>query len=280
MPDFLLDALIDTLRIVPYLFVTFLILELIEHRFTAKVQTALQKTRCLGPLIGGLFGALPQCGFSVMAAEFFSSKVITLGTLLAIFLSTSDEMLIIMLGEGASIPLILGIIGFKIILGVAVGFVADFVIKAKISKPTPCIVELCNHEHCGCKKHSFWLSSLIHTAKTGSFVLIANLIIGSIFYFVGTESLGIFLAEGSVLTYLISALVGLIPNCASSVILTELFLSKIISLGTLLAGLLPASGLGLLLLFKNNKNLKQNFIISLTICLVGVVVGVMVDLIL
>lgn len=279
MLNHLLDALLDTLRIIPYLFATFLILELIEHKFTTKAQTILKKTRRLGPLIGGLFGALPQCGFSVMAAEFFSNKIITIGTLIAIFLSTSDEMLIIMLGEGANLTLILGIVIFKIIIGVIIGFIIDFAFKSKSQKPAPHITALCNHDHCGCKSHGIWRSSLIHTLKTSLFVLIANIIITLVLYFIGTESLEAFLGEGSIFAYLSAALIGLIPNCASSIILTELFLSNIISLGTLLAGLLPASGLGLLLLFKTNKNLKQNLLITLTICLVGIIVGFITDLI-
>lgn len=277
MLDCLIDGLIDSLKLLPYLLVTFLILEFIEHKLSKKGKIILAKNQKFGPVMGGLLGALPQCGFSAMASSLFSSKIITTGTLIAIFLSTSDEMLPIMVGEGADPVIVLRIVGFKIIVGIIIGFIVDFIYKRKNAKEIK-INELCEKEHCDCERHGIFLSSLIHTLKTGLFVLIANLLINLIIFYVGEENLSNVLLHKNILTYFLASLVGLIPNCASSIIITKLYLSGLITTGTMLAGLLTGSGLGLLLLFKTNKNLKENLSILSIIYLVGVIVGLMVDL--
>lgn len=276
MFDCILEAFLDTLKILPFLLAAFLILELIEHKLSKKAEKMLVSNRRLGPVIGGLLGALPQCGFSAMAAEFFSSRVITMGALVAIFLSTSDEMLIIMLGEQADLGVISMILGIKILIGVATGLVVDIFYCRKKIKTGSQIEAVCEHEHCECEKRGIWVSSLIHTLKTGLFVLIANLLIGLILYFVGEEQVAQILSGGGFWVYIVAALVGLIPNCAPSVILTELFLGGMINMGVLLAGLLPASGVGILLLFKTNKNLKEDFLIMGIIVLIGLLCGVII----
>ncbi len=278
MWDTILDGLIDTLKIVPYLFITFLILELIEHKLSKKTEKVLRKNKKFGPIIGGILGGLPQCGFSAMAANLFSGRVITIGTLIAIFLSTSDEMLPIMLSENTDISILIKIVGFKIIVGIIIGLIIDLILKNKDEKEK--VHELCEHDHCDCKHDKIFLSSIKHTIKIGIFILIANIIINLIIFNVGEDSIKDVLLNKNIFTYFIASLFGLIPNCASSVIMTELYLSNMITIGTLLAGVLTGSGLGILLLFKSNKNLKENLSILSIIYVVGVVIGIIVDIIL
>ena len=278
MVDCLLDGLIDTLKLLPYLLVTFLLLEFIEHKFTKKNKEILSKNKKYGPVVGGLLGALPQCGFGSMAANLFSARVITMGTLIAVFLSTSDEMLPIMISERADILVLIKILSFKVIVGIITGYVIDFIYRKKIEEKEE-IKELCEHDHCSCEHDGIIISSIKHTLKIGIFILIANLLINIIIFKVGEENVSNILLHGNVLTYFLSSLVGLIPNCAGSVIITELYLSNMISVGTMLAGLLTGSGLGILLLFRTNKNLKENIIILSIIYFVGVILGIIVDLV-
>ena len=278
MVDCLLDGLIDTLKLLPYLLVTFLLLEFIEHKFTKKNKEILSKNKKYGPVVGGLLGALPQCGFGSMAANLFSARVITMGTLIAVFLSTSDEMLPIMISERADILVLIKILSFKVIVGIIIGYVIDLIYRKKIEEKEE-IKELCEHDHCSCEHDGIIISSIKHTLKIGIFILIANLLINIIIFQVGEENVSNILLHGNVLTYFLSSLVGLIPNCAGSVIITELYLSNMISVGTMLAGLLTGSGLGILLLFRTNKNLKENIIILSIIYFVGVILGIIVDLI-
>lgn len=277
MLDCLVDGLLDTLKILPYLFLTFLILELVEHKLSKKNENLLTKNPKIGPVLGGLLGALPQCGFSAMAANLFSSGVITIGTLIAIFLSTSDEMLPIMLGESFNLTTILEIIGFKILIGIIVGVIVDQIYKRRGKSKANKIGEICEKEHCHCGHDGVLLSSLIHTFKIGLFILIANLVINLAIFHVGEETLSNILLHKNVFVYFLASLVGLIPNCASSVIITELYISGLITAGTMIAGLLTGSGLGLLLLFRTNKDLKENLFVLSVVYFVGVVVGTIVD---
>ena len=278
MLDMLLDALVDTLKLLPYLLVTFLILELLEHKLSKKNEKILSNNKKYGPILGGILGGLPQCGFSTMASGLFSNKVITMGTLIAVFLSTSDEMLPIMISQNVNILVLVKIILFKVLIGIFIGVLVDLVYKSKIHKIDDSIHEMCENDHCSCKEDGIVLSSVKHTLKIGLFILIANIIIGFIIFKVGEDKLSSLLLSKNVFKYFIASIIGLIPNCASSVIITELYLSHIISIGTLMSGLLTGSGLGILLLFKNNKNIKENLIILGIIYTVGVIIGLVVDL--
>ncbi len=276
MFDCILDGLIDTLKLLPYLFITFLILEFIENKLSEKHEKMLVNNKKYGPIIGGLLGALPQCGFSSMSANLFSARVISMGTLISVFLSTSDEMLPIMLSEKLDILLVFKIVGFKVLVGVIIGILVDIIFKNDLKEN---VHDLCEHDHCDCEHHGIIISSILHTLKIGLFILIVNLVINLIIYKVGEDSLSQLLLNNNILTYFISSLIGLIPNCAGSVIITELYISNLITIGTLLAGLLTGSGLGILLLFKSNKNLKENIAILSIIYFVGVIVGIIVDVI-
>ena len=275
MLDCLLDGLVDTIKLLPYLFITFLFLEFLEHKMSKKTEKLIQKNQKLGPIYGGVLGALPQCGFSTISSNLYSAGIITMGTLIAVFLSTSDEMLPIMISENADLLFIIKVIGFKVIVGIIVGFIVDFLYKRKIDTD---IHHMCDDDHCHCEEHNIFISSLIHTLKIALFILGANIIINLIIFYIGEDSFKNLLVSGGVFTYFLSSLIGLIPNCASSVIITELYLSNLISLGTMFAGLLTGSGLGILLLFKNNKNKKENIMILSIIFSVGVLIGIIVDI--
>ena len=278
MLDILQDSIIDTIKLLPYLLITFIVLEALEHKLSNKSKNILSKNKKVGPLLGGILGGFPQCGFSVVASRLFSSRVITIGTLVSVYLATSDEMIPIMLSEKVNLLILLKIIGFKVLVGIIIGFIVDLIYKRKDNINIEEISHECDHENCHCNESGIIISSIVHTIKIGLFILIANLLIGFIIELVGSDRLSSILLEKNILTYFAASLIGLIPNCASSVIITELYLSKLITIGTMLSGLLTGSGLGILLLFKTNKNLKENiFILSIIYC-VGVVLGVIVDL--
>ena len=279
MLDSIKDALVDAIKILPYLFITFIILELLEHKLSHKNEMVLRRNKKYGPFIGAFFGALPQCGFSTMAASLFSSRVITIGTVIAIFLSTSDEMLPIMIGEKVDILVVLKIIGFKVLIGILVGFIADLLYHDKKENAHDHIHDMCHDDNCHCESDGILLSSIKHTLKIFIFILIANLLINGTIYLIGEEKLSHLLLGENIITYFVASLIGLIPNCASSVIITELYLANFITIGTMLSGLLTGSGLGILLLFKNNKHLKENLTILGVIYLTGVVVGIIVDMV-
>lgn len=276
MKDCIIDSVLDSIKILPYLLITFLILEYLEHKLTKNNEKILSKSNKFGPLFGGLLGCVPQCGFGVIASNLFSSRVITTGTLIAIFLSTSDEMLPIMISEKVNILLILKIIGFKMIVGIIIGFIIDLIYRKTTKSIT--IDKMCKEENCDCEHEGILLSSIKHALKIGLFILIANLLINIIIFYIGEENLSNLLLKENILSYFISSLVGLIPNCASSVIITKLYLSNFITVGTMLSGLLTGSGIGILLLFKTNKNLKENITILSIVYIVGVIVGFLVDI--
>ena len=225
-------------------------------------------------LAGGALGIVPQCGFSAAASGLFSGGVITPGTLLAVFLSTSDEMLPIMISNRADILLILKILAVKLAVGVAVGFAADAVFK---NMPRPCISEICRREHCHCKEGGIFFSALKHTLSVALFIFIVSLALNAAVYFIGTENLSSIIIAQPVIGSVITAAVGLIPNCAASVLITELYLDGVITAGALISGLLSGSGIGLLVLFRTNKNLKQNLLILSGLFAVGAVTGVVFD---
>ena len=274
MLDVLKDSLFDLLKLVPFLFIAFLLLEYIEHKLSKKNEKILTKNKKFGPILGGLLGAFPQCGFSAMATKLFSSRVITLGTLIAVYLSTSDEMLPILISNGTSLAVILKIIGIKVILGIIIGFIIDLVYRKKESH---IIHEECEKEHCHCEKGIF-KSSLRHTISIVIYLLITVILLNTIIYYIGEDNIKDFLLNNKG-TYFLSSLIGLIPNCASSVIMTEIYSSGMISFGTLMSGLLTGAGVGLLLLFKTNKNLKENLVIVLLLYVIGVIFGYLIDLV-
>ena len=279
MIDTIIDGLLDTLKLMPYLFLAFIILEFIEHKLSKKNAKILAKSKRIGPAIGGLLGAIPQCGFSTMAANLFSSRIISLGTLIAIFLSTSDEMLPIMISKKANLTIIFRLIGLKAVIGIVIGLVIDILSHCQEKQAVIEINHICEEEHCECNHKGIIYSSIKHTLKIAFFILIVNIALNLIIFKIGESNLSRLLLGKNIFAYFLASLVGLIPNCASSVILTELYLQKMITTGNLLAGLLTGSGLGILVLFKTNKNIKENIKILSIIYFIGVVIGFLIDFI-
>lgn len=276
MLDLLKDAIIDVLKLIPFLFITFLLLEYIEHKMSKKNIKYLTNKGKFGPIIGGVLGAFPQCGFSAMATKLFSSRVITIGTLISVYLSCSDEMLPILISSGTNISIILKILGIKILIGIFFGFLIDLFYRKQRLNSFEEIHDMCTHSSCHCEK-GILHSSIHHTLHITIYLFIATLLINIIIYFVGEDNISHFLLNSGSIKYLVSSLIGLIPNCASSVIITEIYLSGMISLGTLLSGLLTGSGIGILILFRTNKNLKENLYIILLIYVIGVMCGFLID---
>lgn len=277
MKEVILDTIIDSLKLIPFLLVAFLIIELLEHKLNNKTKNIITKSKKIGPIIGSLLGVIPQCGFSVMATNLYITRIITLGTLISIYLSTSDEMLIIMISEKVEISLILKILLIKIFFGIVYGLIIDKIINKK-KKDKETNYELCDEEHCDCN-HSILLSAIKHTLHITLFIFIITLIINTIFTLLGDNYLSKILLNNSILSLFITSLIGLIPNCAASVILTELYLNSTISLGALIGGLLTSSGSSLLVLIKNNKNKKENLSIILLLYALGVLSGIIIELI-
>lgn len=265
------DTLVDLLKIIPFLYLAFLIMEYLEHNVKKKSNSL--KSKKFGPLIGSFLGVIPQCGFSVMATNLFASRVITIGTLIAVYLSTSDEMLPILLMGGASFKIILMVLGIKVLTAIIFGYLIDLIIRRKDSKD----FSICEDDECGCDENIF-KSSLIHTLKISFFILLTTFILNTLIYYVGENKIASILQSNNFFGPFLASLVGLIPNCCASVIITELFLNKVITLGMLIGGLLTGAGIGLLVLFRVNKNIKENFLILISLYLIGSLVGVVIDL--
>lgn len=266
---------IDTLKLVPFLFLTYLVMETLEHKAGDKTHKVVKKAGRLGPIVGSLAGALPQCGFSAAASNLYAGRVITLGTLLAIFLSTSDEMLPIMISNNVPFTKVLGILGIKVLIGMAAGLLVDVILSVKKDEHDH-IHEMCEEENCHCEK-GIWYSALVHTLHITLFILLINFALDLLLHTIGEDVLGQMILNKPVLGSLISGLVGLIPNCASSVIITELYLEGALSLGAMMSGLLVNAGVGVLVLFRVNKDRKENIKILGLLYGIGLVAGIILE---
>lgn len=276
--EIFLHGILDTLKIIVFLFITYLAMEFIEHKASEKTRGLLQRSGSFGPLLGGLLGAAPQCGFSAAASNFYTGRVITLGTLVAIFLSTSDEMLPILISGRISATAILAILGYKTAVGIAVGFVIDLILKLMRRERRPInIDEICEEDNCHCERGIFF-SALHHTLTIGGFILLITFVINALVLFVGSENIAKIMYDKPIISHVIAAILGLIPNCAVSVTLTNLCLEGIITAGTMLSGLFSGAGVGLLILFKVNKSIKENLVITAILVLCGSVFGFVADL--
>ena len=284
MIDVLLDTLLDAAKLIPFLYLTYLLLEFIEHRAKEQTEALMKKAGKWGPFLGGALGAVPQCGFSASMSNLYAENIISMGTLVAVFLSTSDEMLPIMISGISSGDIrawsVVKILLVKILLGVVVGFIVDGVARLCSKKEKNIDIEsLCHDDHCGCEQGNIFLSALIHTLKILAFILVVSFALNTVIYFIGEDALGNFISSLPVVVGpLATALVGLVPNCASSIVITQLYMSGVISAGSMLAGLLSGSGIGLLILFRVNKNMKANFAILGTVYGSGALIGILFDL--
>ena len=321
--DFLVDVLtesvVDTLKLIPFLFLTYLAMEALEHSASHHVRAAVEKSGKAGPVMGSILGALPQCGFSAMAATLYARRVVTTGTLLAVILSTSDEMIPVFVAHQESPTRLFGILALKVIVGIVTGLLVDVALRMlhRTGDGHAHIHELCERAHCHCEDaedengsaesearaatagehndvtrrahehahghdhhgHGLWpivRSALVHTVQVTVFIFLVTFIFGLLIEGVGEDAIGELLADHPVRATFIAALVGLIPNCGASVALTELFLDGTLAAGPMVAGLLVSGGVGLLVLWRTNADLRQNAAVTGVVYAVGVAVGLLV----
>ncbi len=295
----------DTLYLIPFLFVTYLAMEWLEHKAGDKAQNAIKRAGAAGPVLGAVLGVVPQCGFSAAASTLYAGRVITVGTLVAVLLSTSDEMIPIFLAAQVPISTMAAILGAKVVVGIVAGLILDGVLRA-LRRPEEHlrIHELCQRDHCHCngechaceenpelaysaehdEEHhhdhagaSIVKSALRHTLHVTVFIFVVTLLLNVVLETVGEEALAQILGANTMLSVFVSAIVGLIPNCAASVVIAELYVEGVLGAGAMFAGLLVSAGVGLLVLFRANRRPKQNLTIVAILLIVGVAAGFVVS---
>lgn len=285
--DCALDAALDSVKILPFLFLTYLVMEYVEHKMGEHSKDIIRKSGKWGPFLGAFCGAFPQCGFSAAASNLYAGRIITVGTLLSIYLSTSDEMLPILISEQVPVSVMVRIVGYKILIGMAAGFLVDFLfgrhqkIRAYAKRPHPeesfHIEELCKHEKCRCSDGIF-KSACKHTLHIFLFLFLISFALNICLNVIGEESIANFILNRPVIGVLLSGVIGLIPNCAASVIITTLYLEGMMSFGAMMGGLLVGAGVGLIVLCRVNGNGKDNLQIIGLLYLCGVAGGLLLDL--
>ena len=274
----IIHSVLDTLKLVLFLFLTYLLMEFIEHRSGDGVNMLLKRSGALGPFLGGLLGMIPQCGFSAAAANLYTGRVITLGTLVAVFLSTSDEMIPVLLAGEVAVDRLLLIVAYKTVVGIFIGYLIDIALKLMRRERSDInIDELCNNDNCHCERGILY-SAIHHTVTTGTFILLTTMTINLLIFFIGEENISHLMVNIPVVSHFICSIIGLIPNCAVSVVLSQFASSGLISYGSMLSGLLTGAGVGLLILFKVNKNKRENLIITVILVLSGTVFGSLAEL--
>lgn len=269
-------ALLDSIKAVPFLFLAYLLMEAAEHYHSARMEKAVSGIGKAGPLVGGLLGCIPQCGFSASASNLYAAGLVSRGTLLAVFLATSDEALPILLGAADGRDMILPLLLCKVVIGIVAGYAIDFAMK-RWGRPRE-LYDLC--EDCGCEEEGSGIlkPALWHTGHILLYIFLLNLGLGLAVHLLGEEVLGAILLKDSLLQPFVAALVGLIPNCAVSVLLTQLYLAGTVSFGALLAGLCSGAGLGVAVLIKMNRSKRENGQIVLTLYLIAALCGLAVQL--
>lgn len=320
--DVILDALIDTAKLLPLLFIVYYIIELIEYKYALKFQNNRFLKGKASPVIGALLGCVPQCGFSVVTTDLYSRGSVSIGALIAVYIATSDEAIPLMISNPDSILWLLALIGIKIVLAILIGYLAMYLYKVifrrkkeyvsqnnhnekvvdddhshnendkedihneqtsgvvlegnvgEINAETQSDVHGgCCHHHVG-KKTFDWLHPLLHCLKISAFILVINLLFGFITeIWIGEEALTNFLASSLYWQPVLAIIIGLIPNCVSSVVITELFLMGGLSFGSLVAGLMVNAGIGLIILLKQNKNWKEILFIFLMLIIPSLIAG-------
>ena len=279
MTEIIIDSVIDSIKLLPFLFLTYLFMEWLEHKTGSAARNTIRTAGKLGPVWGGLLGVIPQCGFSAAASSLFTGRVITVGTLIAVYLSTSDEMFPIMISNAVPAATIIKILVCKAAIGIISGLVVEYVYTHVLKKQEKemDIHEICEEERCNCE-HGMLSSALTHTLHVFVYIFLISLALNIIIGLVGEETLAGLFTGAPIVGELIAALVGLIPNCASSVVITQLYLEHIIGAGAMMAGLLVNAGVGLLILFRLNHDRKQNFRIIGLLYGLGVFWGIIIEL--
>lgn len=278
--DILLDAAIDTVKLIPFLFLTYLAMEYLENKAGTRTVQMLLGAGKKGPVLGGILGAMPQCGFSAASASLYSGGVVTAGTMIAVFLSTSDEMLPILISERTHASVIFTILAAKVGIGIVAGILVDVGIRmCRGGKQKGLhIHEICEREHCCCAGGSIVKSAVKHSMQIVLFLFLITAALNIIVEWIGMQQIVRGVAEYPILSIFLTALVGLIPNCAASVTITTFYLEGVLSVGSMLAGLLSCAGIGLVVLFKTNRNWKANLMIVGILYGISVVCGIAVEL--
>lgn len=278
MADIILDTVLDSIKILPFLFLTYLLMELLEHKTGSKARNHIRHAGKFGPLWGGLLGVVPQCGFSTAASSLYAGRVITVGTLISVYLSTSDEMLPIMISEAVPLSVMAKILAAKAVIAVCSGLLIEFlyVNLLKRHEKDMDIHIVCEEEHCRCED-GIVKSAVKHTVKILFYIFVISLILNVVIGIIGSDTLESLFVSVPVVGEIIAALVGLIPNCASSVVITELYLDGIIGAGEMMAGLLVNAGVGILVLLRLNRDRKQNAGIIASLYGLGVFWGVVIE---
>lgn len=274
------DTILDCGKLIPFLFLTYLAMEWLEHKAGQKTWEFIKRSGRFGPVPGALLGAVPQCGFSAAASNLYAGRVITMGTLLSIYLSTSDEMLPVLISESVNPMLILRILALKVAIGMTAGLFVDFLCRGRqTGNEERSIHEMCQREHCHCgEKKGIWGSALRHTLQIAAFLLAITFALNLTIYFVGEEALAGLILNRPVAGSLLAGVVGLIPNCASSVVITQLYLQGAMSFGAMMSGLLVGAGVGLLVLLRSNTDRKEDLRIAGILYGIGVLAGIVIDL--
>ena len=272
-------GLLDSIKLLPFLFLTYLLMEFLEDRMNEKAKNSLMKAEKSGPVWGAVLGMLPQCGFSAAASNLYVGRIITMGTLISIYLSTSDEMLPIMISEAVPVVEIAKILAIKVVIGMVAGMGIDFVMQNLMHKELdePDIHHFCEHEHCECG-HGILKPAIRHTVQIWLFIFIITIVLNVVIEFVGLENLSNSFLSVPVIGEMLIGLIGLIPNCASSVLITQLYLSEVISFGTMMTGLLVGAGVGILILLRVAEDKKDALRIIGLLYVIGVVSGVVLNL--
>jgi len=278
--EIILEALMDSLKMIPFLFLAYMVIEYIEHKAIGKSRNMISLMNKMGPLTGSLVGILPQCGFSVAAANLYTGGIITVGTLIAVFISTSDEAIPILLANPGQAGVVTKLILIKLLVGILIGVAVDCMWKRKPQGMSKNDVHIEHHEHshrCCAKDKGIFVVALSHTLSTFIFIFIVSLLLGILISFLGLDRLENIMLSGTVFQPIITALIGFIPNCAASVALIEMYLTGAISFGSAVAGLCTGAGVGLLVLLRENKNLKENLSIMAILLSSGSLVGIIIQ---
>ena len=279
MLDAFLDALVDSAKLIPILFLTYLLMEYLEDRIEEKTKNRLKQAGHTGPIWGAMLGAIPQCGFSAGASSLFAGRVITMGTLIAIYLSTSDEMLPILISEAVNPLVIIKILVMKMVIGLVAGLAIDFVYIRVLKKKEQevDIHHFCEHEHCSCG-HGILKPAIKHTLQITAFILVISFALNVIVEGIGLERIGESVLNKPIIGEILAGLIGLIPNCGASVAITSLYLNGVMSFGTMMSGLLVGAGVGVMVLIKVNEDKKQNAVIIMLLYAIGVVAGILINM--
>lgn len=295
--DVVIDALKDTAELIPFLFATYVVISLLDLFASDKTTAAIQRAGHAGPLIGGVLGVVPQCGFSAMGASLYADRIVSLGTFVAVILSTSDEMLPLLLAEHVEVGLLARILVTKAVLGVILGFATDLVLRAVLGRTSLAGVDESDAGEeqdedaefdpgayscdCGCGEPltrgqtAWWVvvNSAYRTFQVIVFIFVVSVLLNALIALVGEDALASFLSGNAVVATLVSGLVGLVPNCAASVVLTQLYIDGVLGFAPMIAGTLVAGGAGYLVLFRMNGNMRENAAIVGIVYALGVCAG-------